>query len=324
MPRSTIEEQRFRRIFRAAHALHHGCADDEWLHTPCRGADGTPLDRPLVWSRRNGPWQRVHVLWTGSAPGNAGGMGSGRLGAHGTRIPFGGDIAGGNLDVLMAAAGVTRNDSFIVASLNQLPQKGGGEPSVAEIAEPVGEYPDSVALLRDTIIAAGPQLIIALGNTGLRVAVAAITRSWNADVGSPAGADAPPMLRLRSAASVGAAGIVRGVVTDWPSGTLPPATGFMNAWRDAWNDAPLPCILQVLHPSAQNMSPFAGEATVFHARMIETRDAVRLAARHVFGRRTPRRRPAAPVTGIYALPEWRELVAPVHARYDILWRSKGV
>jgi hypothetical protein len=72
------------------------------------------------------------------------------------------------------------------------------------------------------------------------------------------------------------------------------------------------------------MSPFAGAETVFHTRMIETRDAVREAALRVFGRRAAQPRPPVPDSGIYALAEWRELVAPVHARYDELWRSKGV
>jgi uracil-DNA glycosylase len=324
MPRISIEEQRFRDIFRSAHAEHLQCERDEWLNTACLGTDTAPLDRPLIWSRRNGPWHRVDVLWTGSAPGNAGGMGGGPLGAHGTRIPFGGDISGGNLEVLMAAAGATRNDSFIVASLNRLPRKGGGEPSVAEIAEPVGEYADSVALLRDTLVAAGPRLIIALGNTGMRVVAAAVTRPWDAVVGSPADAEAPPPVRLPSTAALARAGIRRGTVMAWPEPELRPADGFMRAWHRAWGESPLPCVVQVLHPSAQNMSPFAGAETVFHTRMIETRDAVREAALRVCQTHAAQPRPPVPDSGIYALAEWRELVAPVHARYDELWRSKGV
>ncbi|MDX1673595.1 MAG: hypothetical protein R3314_02240, partial [Longimicrobiales bacterium] len=78
-------ESRYRRTFRLAHAAHPGCLADEWLMEPCAGPGGEPVDRPLVWSRRNGPWRRHETLWVGAAPGNAGGMGSGDMGAHGTR-----------------------------------------------------------------------------------------------------------------------------------------------------------------------------------------------------------------------------------------------
>lgn len=317
------DAERYRRIFRAAHADHASCASDEWLNEPCRMLDGTLAPRPLVWSRRNGPWRRVDVLWVGAAPGNAGGLGRGALGAHGTRIPFGGDIAGGNLDVLLGAAGMSRNDTFIVAALNQLPAKGGGEPAVREIATPVGAYPDSVALLRDTIIAAGPRLIIALGNVALRVTVAAATREYDGPVGEPASVTHVPVLRLPGPATLAGAGITRGTAMAWPQ-ALPPAAPFRRAWQEAWDDAPLPSLLQVLHPSAQNMSPFAGRTTVFHRRMLETRDAVRTAVANITGLRPPTVRPALPGSGIYALPEWRELVAPAHMRYDGLWRKHGV
>ncbi|HSJ25921.1 MAG TPA: uracil-DNA glycosylase family protein [Longimicrobiales bacterium] len=322
--RRPADEARFRSIFRAAHADHASCAEDEWLNEPCRMPDGTLAPRPLVWSRRNGPWRRVAVLWVGAAPGNAGGLGSGTLGAHATRIPFGGDIAGGNLDVLLGAAGMTRNETFIVAALNQLPARGGGEPAVGEIAAPVGAYPDSVALLRDTIVAAGPRLIIALGNVAVRVTVAAVTRDYDAPVGEPASATPGPALRLPGPAGLARAGIARGTSMPWPADALPPAAGFGRAWAQAWHGASLPSLLQVLHPSAQNMSPFAGATTVFHRRMLDTRAAVRDAVAGVTGRRPPAQRPALPDSGIYALPEWRDLVGPAHARYDGLWREHGV
>src|SRR5262245_31682642 len=98
-------EQRFQAIFRKLHAHHPNCLRDEWVSTPCADAKGNPVPRPIVWSRRNGPWQRSAVLFIGAAPGNAGGKGAGIMGAHGTRIPFGGDIAGANLDVLLASIG---------------------------------------------------------------------------------------------------------------------------------------------------------------------------------------------------------------------------
>jgi uracil-DNA glycosylase family 4 len=317
-----VVEARFRAIFRAVHADHAACAADEWLNDPCRErVTGSVADRPVVWSRRNGPWQRSAVLWVGAAPGNAGGLGSSDLGAHGTRIPFGGDIAGGNLDVLLSSIGLSRNDTFIVASLNQLPTKGGGEPTTAELAAPVGHYADSAALLRDTVVAVGPTLIVALGNVALRTLFAALTRSDSNRVGEPD--SSPAALRLPTSARVATHGFARGRAATWPA-SAPFDDGFRNAWRNAWQAEPAFHVLPLLHPSAQNMSPFAGTHTVFHARMLETRTALQAAARHVLGVRPPRSRPTTPATGIYALPEYRERVAERHARYDELWRLKGV
>jgi uracil-DNA glycosylase len=279
--------------------------------------------RPLIWSRRNGPWTRVRLLWIGAAPGNAGSLGSGALGAHGTRIPFGGDIAGGNLDVLFASIGVTRNDTFIVAASNQLPARGGGEPTAAEIAQPVGDYPDSTALLRDTVVATGAELIVALGNVALRALVAALTREDDASCGA-APRTVPPA-RLPSLQRLARAGFARGVMTDWPNDELPLAADFHSAWRAAWRTDPAPHVVQLLHPSAQNMSPFAAPGTAFHRRMLETRDALVAAVARVLDLQPPVPRPAIPAAGgIYDLPEWRERVAPRHDRLDRLWRERGV
>lgn len=305
------EEQRFRRTFRRAHAAHAACIDDEWLNEPCRGIAGAAT-RPLVWSRRNGAWRRVPVLWVGAAPGNAGGLGSGALGAHGTRIPFGGDIAGGNLDVLLTSIGLSRNDTFIVASLNQLPVRGGGEPSSRELAEPVGGYRDSIALLRDTLVAAGPTLVVALGNVALRSLAAAVTRH----------SDAPA--RLPGMARLGCAGFARDRAVPWPDAALPMAAELRAAWHDAWHRNAEFHVLPLLHPSAQNMSPFAGAHTQFHQRMIRTRDALAAATQQVLGWRPPRIRPQPPNGGIYDLPEWRARIADAHRRYDDLWRAHGV
>jgi uracil-DNA glycosylase len=315
------DEDRFRRIFRGAHASHAGCAADEWLNEPCRESTGSIASRPLVWSRRNGPWQRTPILWVGAAPGNAGGLGAGTLGAHGTRIPFGGDIAGGNLDALLSAIGLNRNETFIVASLNSLPERGGGEPTVRELGARVGSYPDSVALLRDTVVACGPTLIVALGNVALRVLGRALTRPHAGDVGEPPQLPAP---RLPSLARLNAAGLRRGAAVRWPDAEMPLDAGLEEAWHAAWGAAPGFHVLPLLHPSAQNMSPFAGTTTVFHRRMLETRDALQVAVRQVLAVRPPAVRPYPPTDGIYALPEWCELVAPAHRRYDELWRAHGV
>lgn len=314
-----VEEDRYRRIFRAAHSSHSACSSDEWLNAPCRRRDGQP-ERPLVWSRRNGPWRRVDVLWVGAAPGNAGGLGSGSGGAHGTRIPFGGDVAGANLDVLLSSIGLTRNDTYIVASFNQLPERGGGEPAAAELAAPVGSYPDSIALLRDTVIAAGPRLIVALGHVALRSLAGAIALPWSAAVGNPAPRHRAP--RLPTIARLTACGFTRGVASRWPSG-LSPAAGFTAEWRAAWRSDAFH-VLPLMHPSAQNMSPFAGTATQFHQRMLDARAALTAAARDVLNVEAPATRPPLPQHGIYALPEWRERIAARHARLDELWREHGV
>jgi uracil-DNA glycosylase len=316
MQHDDVQESRFRRIFRGVHAHHVGCIADEWLNTPCLDADGVESARPVVWSRRNGPWRRVPVLWVGAAPGNAGGLGSGDLGAHGTRIPFGGDIAGGNLDVLLSSIGLNRNETFLVAAYNQLPERGGGDPTARELAAPVGLYPDSGALLRDTVIAAGPSLVVALGNVALRTLIAALTRPAHAHAAATA-------LRLPGSARIAAAGLVRGVASPWPA-AFPLDTEFRAAWHRAWNREPDFSVLFLLHPSAQNMSPFAGPATQFHTRMVDTRAALMDAARTVLKREPPHPRSSIPDTGIYALPEWRSRVAERHTRYDELWRSKGV
>ncbi|MDX1673918.1 MAG: hypothetical protein R3314_03855, partial [Longimicrobiales bacterium] len=273
---------------------------------------GEPVDRPLVWSRRNGPWRRHETLWVGAAPGNAGGMGSGDMGAHGTRIPFGGDIAGANLDVFLSAMGLDRNRTYIVAALNRLPDRGGGEPRVAELREPVGDIPSSVHLLRQTLLGTAPELVVALGNIGLRTTVAA------------ARLEDKPRLTLPGLKRLEAAGLERGVVVAWPE-AFPPDEAFRTAWSAVRPNAPLPRLLWLLHPSAQNMSPHAGTDTVFHTRMLQTLEAVRAAGEALFGSvPDPGARPRPPAAGIYALPEWREAIGPRHRELDALWREKGV
>lgn len=304
-------EARYRGIFRRAHAEHAACGDDPWLMEPCRDPTGDEAERSLVWSRRNGPWRQHDVLWVGAAPGNAGGMGSGSMGAHGTRIPFGGDIAGANLDALLAGVGLDRNHTFIVAALNQLPERGGGEPRVAELRAPVGEIPSSVHLLRETLLAAAPRMVVALGNVALRTTIGAARL---ADT---------PRLTLTGLKRLEAAGLERGRAVPWPQ-AFQPDDAFMDGWRAVRPGDPLPHLLWLLHPSAQNMSPHAGADTVFHTRMVATRDALHRAVRDVLGWEVPERRPEPPRTGIYALPEWREAIGPRHAELDRLWREKGV
>ena len=305
-----FEAKRFRAIFRRVHADHPRCLADEWLMEPCRLRGGELAPRPIVWSRRNGPWQRVAVLWVGAAPGNAGGMGSGAHGAHGTRIPFGGDVAGANLDALLGSVGLDRNQTFITAALNQLPAKGGGEPSPAELRAPVGAYSTSTHLLRDTILAAGPRLIVALGNVAARSIFAAVR------VAEQDG-------RFPSLAALRSRGLERGVAHAFAA-VLGADSPFEHEWAANWGVGNLPEVLWLTHPSAQNMSPFAADGTLFHLRMLEARDALRSAFRDRLRHKIPRNRPKLPETGIYALPEWRELIAPRHARLDRLWRERGI
>jgi uracil-DNA glycosylase len=306
-------EGRYRDTFRRMHAGHSACASDEWLDAPCVGADGGPT-APVVWSRRNGPWRRVDVLWIGAAPGNDGGRGDGALGSHGTRIPFGGDIAGANLDLLLSAIGLTRDDTFIAAALNRLPERGGGEPRVAELARPAGDFRDSVEALRATILACGATLVVALGNVALRSALAAASDR----TGGP--------LRLPGLGRIEADGLRRGVARPWPDadgGALAAGEDFRAAWRQAWGPTPLPHLLWLLHPSAQNMNPHAGPGTSFHRRMVDTRTAlVRVASELGIGDG------GRPGTGrarsVYETAEWIERVGPRHDPLVALWRRKGL
>lgn len=248
-------------------------------------------------------------MWVGAAPGNAGGRGAGQLGAHGTRIPFGGDVAGANLDVLLGSIGITRNDTFITAALNSLPAAGGGEPTFAELAAPVGDYPSSLHLLRDTARACGPRLIVALGNVGLRALMGAAQLAQ-------AGVTLPTQRRLEKA------GLARHRAIAWPP-DLQPDPSFVASWQERWHRE-LPFILWLTHPSAQNMSPYAGVHTAFHTRMLESRDALRAAVKEIPGWKLPEHRGRHPNDGIYALKEWVELAGPRHQQLDVLWRAKGV
>ncbi|MGH7460005.1 MAG: uracil-DNA glycosylase family protein [Longimicrobiales bacterium] len=309
-PADLQEEARFRSIFQRIHAQHPNCLRDEWVREPCRLQGDRVVDRPSVWSRRNGPWRPAETLWIGAAPGNAGGKGRGQLGAHGTRIPFGGDIAGGNLDVMLGSIGLDRNHTFIAASLNHLPAAGGGEPTVRELTAPIGDYPSSLHVVRDTIVAVQPKLLIALGNVALRVVFAATRLEQISG-------------KLPSLKQLQKLGLERNEAPAWPV-EWPPDGSFLEAWNQASANAPLPHVLWLIHPSAQNMSPYAGRETMFHVRMREAVAALGNAARTVLNWNIPNHRSEPPAGGIYALSEWRELVAPRHHELSRLWQEKGI
>jgi len=229
------------------------------------------------------------------------------MGAHGTRIPFGGDIAGANLEVLLGSIGLNRNETFIVGAYNSLPARGGGEPAPAELRAPVGDYPSSIDLLRATVVATGPALIVVLGNIGLRTLAGAL---------APGG-------MLPGLARVEKPGAVRGQAMQANSlGEIDEE--FRRVWNRAWGLSALPRILWLMHPSAQNMSPYARRETLFHQRMRDARRYLRRAARACLGVDLPGRRPPLPTDGIYALPEWRDQIAPRIERMDRLWREHGL
>ncbi|MEO5510690.1 MAG: uracil-DNA glycosylase family protein, partial [Longimicrobiales bacterium] len=232
--------------------------------------------------------------------------------AHGTRIPFGGDIAGANLDAMLGSAGIDRNNTFLVAALNQLPEAGGGEPALREMLAPVGDYKNSFELLCDTVIATGPALVVTLGIVGLRALATAVTQE---DMTRPV---MPGAQRLEKI------GLRRGDMVAWPATDLPLSTSFRGAWRSAWHEDPQLFVLPLMHPSGQNMSPYAREETSFHRRMLDARAALQTAITERFGRSLPAGRPGLPVDGVYALPEWRDRIAPRHATLDARWREKGV
>src|SRR5258707_1380878 len=83
--------------------------------------------RRRVLGDANGPL-RARAVLVGTAPG--------RYGAERTGIPFSGDRSGAALDVLLARAGLRRDDVFITNAVLCNPQDAGGrndEPSAAEL-----------------------------------------------------------------------------------------------------------------------------------------------------------------------------------------------
>ena len=118
-------------------------------------------------------------------------------------------------------------------------------------------------------------------------------------------------------------GLARNVAVPWPADWLP-GEGFCATWLETGSEEALPHILWLTHPSAQNMSPYARRETAFHIRMLDALAALQGAARSVLGYNISHHHNVPPATGIYALPEWRELIAPRHNELARLWHEKGV
>lgn len=96
------------------------------------------------------------IMFVGEAPG--------RLGAERHGIPFHGDAAGRNFELLLAQAGFARGEVFITNAVlcnPQTPQGLNSRPSASELAE-------CRPWLRETIELVDPRLVVALGATALR------------------------------------------------------------------------------------------------------------------------------------------------------------
>jgi hypothetical protein len=169
-----------------------------------------------------------------------------------------------------------------------------------------------VHLLRDTIIATGPRLLVALGNVAARATFAAFALTEGA------------ALALPTLARLERRGLQRGAPLALPPGDDAFGADFRGHWEEAWHEPPALSLLLITHPSGQNMSPFARVETAFHQRMRDARAALRSTVTEVLGRSVPDERAPLPEDGIYALPEWRERIGPHHARLDALWREKGL
>lgn len=103
----------------------------------------------------NGPGS-APILFVGEAPG--------RLGAARTGVPFHGDAAGDRFELLLAEAGLRRDEVFVTNAVLCLPLDERGRnrtPSVAEVR-------NCAIHLAATIDAVAPALVVALGATALR------------------------------------------------------------------------------------------------------------------------------------------------------------
>jgi len=96
----------------------------------------------------------ARILMIGEAPG--------RRGADRTRIPFTGDQSGRNLDAILAAAGLSRDELFITSAVLCCPEENGRNtrPTSAEIN-------NCQPFLKAVIELVRPRVVATLGGVGL-------------------------------------------------------------------------------------------------------------------------------------------------------------
>lgn len=107
-----------------------------------------------VFSHANGPID-APLMFIGEAPG--------RLGADRTSIPFHGDVAGDNFELLLSTAGLSRRDVFVTNAVLCNPRDESGNnapPSKSEVV-------NCAAHLRKQIDIIQPKLVMTLGRVAL-------------------------------------------------------------------------------------------------------------------------------------------------------------
>jgi uracil-DNA glycosylase family 4 len=107
-----------------------------------------------VLSAANGPVP-ASVMFVGEAPG--------RFGAAKTGVPFSGDMAGKRFEILLAAAGLVREDVFVTNAVVCLPldTNGRNRPPRA------GELRECAGWLRATVECVEPRVVVAMGRVAL-------------------------------------------------------------------------------------------------------------------------------------------------------------
>ncbi|MGE0597822.1 MAG: uracil-DNA glycosylase [Dehalococcoidia bacterium] len=110
-----------------------------------------------VLSETNGPADAM-VLFVGEAPG--------RFGARRTGTPFSGDVAGHRFELLLAAAGLERDEVFVTNAVLCLPLDAHGRnrtPKSSEVAR-------CTRWLQETIERQDPAVVVAMGRVALEAA----------------------------------------------------------------------------------------------------------------------------------------------------------
>lgn len=145
-------EQRFKRLAREAAACRF-CQD--------------LADQPAVLGSANGSLT-ARIVFVAEAPG--------RLGAGRTGIPFSGDKSGENFELLLAHAGLTRQEVFITnaALCNPLKDGSNRRPTTVEIRN-CSHY------LKSVLQIIKPKMVVTLGGVGLQAVNALLTTKFKLD-----------------------------------------------------------------------------------------------------------------------------------------------